>query len=336
MPISIDLFDTHFFIAIGKKKGHSFIMLGIHKANKVQELLCRVGKVFDLKENADKEVEICSVFDALAGASFSSTAAKIQDEGLNRKKLGHDAISYQAYEISFQQYLEFIRILESIQTARNSFKCYKPISRTYNTILLESTREKVLKARPLAGTLFSAIHDLSLDNNCRHGAIKLVEETLGQPVSPLVSTNFFNDLPYKTFLDFGVPSQDIPFYVLPPPPNSYTSLNAEKIKILEKLYNRMEQILLLDPNSEATQKKFNCLKDFYKGQIAEEIKEPSIERLLYNIQTWKKENYQVLTTLRKTYFWDELFTRKSATLNMIEEMEGDLMDEMSSLCPSRG
>lgn len=330
MPISIDLDDSQFFIAIAKKQTHSFIMLGSYKDNKVQELLCRAGKVFDLKQNTEHQAKICSVFGALAGAVFTSTAAKIQDEGLTRRKLGHQAITYQAYDISFKQYLEFIRLLESIQKPNNSFLCYKPVSRHYNSLLLESTRQKVFKPRPLAGSLFAAIHHLSIDNNCRHGAIKLVEETLHQPLSSSVSTNFFSDLPYKSFLDFGVPSQDIPFYVLPPPPNAYNSVNTKKLKVLEALYKQMEQIPVLEPNSELTQQKFMCLKDFYRQQVADEVQEPSIERLLFNIQNWKKENYQLLNKLRKTYFWDDFITRKSATLNKVEELERDLQHELPS------
>ncbi len=326
MPISIDLDNTQFFIAIAKKKAHSFIMLGTYGQNKVQHLLCRVGKVFDLKRNADDTIPVSSLFNALGDAAFSSAAAKIQDEGLSRKKQGHQSISYQAYDINFQQYLDFIRILESTQTRLNSFECYKPIGRQYNTIMLERTRHKIFKPRPLAGGLFAATNTISINNNCRHGAIKLVEETLHTSISPLVSTNFFSELPYHTFLEFGVPSQNLAFYVLPPPPNAYTSLNSEKKNAMEKLYKRMEQMVLLEPNSETTQEKFACLKDFYKQLVAEQ-QEPSLDKLLASIHSWKKEHYSLLSHLRKTYFWDDFITRKSATLTTIEEIERDLANE---------
>ncbi|RUR11133.1 hypothetical protein [Legionella sp. km772] len=330
MPISLNLDDSQFFIAIAKKQAHSFVMLGSYKDNKVQQLLCRVGKFFDLGESDNSLGEACSVFGALTGAAFSSTAAKIKDEGITRKQRGHQAITYQAYDISFRQYVEFIQMLETLQEPKNSFHCYKPVSQRNNSILLESTKDKLFKTRPLSGPLFSAVNHLSINNNCRHGAIKLVEEVLHHPISSMVSTHFFSNLPYKTFLDFGVPSRDLPFYVLPPPPNTYTSVKKEKRQVLERLYERMEHMLLLEPSSDDTQKKFSCVKDFYNQQVAAEVQEPSIERLLVNIRIWKKEHYQVLNTLRKTYFWDEFITRKSATLTIIEEIEEDLLASESS------
>ena len=322
MPITLDLNKAQFFIAIAKKNSHSFVMLGTHENNRVQHLLARVGKFFDVKRNTYNEVEVCGVLEALTGAAFTSTKAKIVDEGIKREKLGHAAISYQAYELSYRQYLEFIRLLESVQTRKNPFFCYKPKMQKDKLVELEFTSERHFKARPVAGTLFAALNTLSINNNCRHGAITLIEEALGYPVSSQVSSNFFSNLPYNSYLDFGVPSSNVPFYVLPPPPTNI--FNKEKKEVLEKLYQRMERMLIIEPDSKSTQKKFACLKDFYKQQIADEIREPSIERLLVDLNTWKKENYLLLNSLRKTYFWDDLYTRKSATLTMVEDIEKDL------------
>lgn len=325
MSITIDLDRSEFFIAIAKKQAHSFIMLGTYENNTVQHLLCRVGKVFDLEKR-----EICSVFGALAGAVASSTASKVQDEGLTRKNSKWKAITYQAYTISFEQYQEFIQLLESLQTATNIFDCYKPVKRQQKLVTLEKTPYKVFQDRPLSEHLFTALNRLSIDNTCRHGAIKLVEETLHQPISPLVSTNFFNELPYKTVLEKGAPSNDLPFYVLPPPPNTYSLVSKSKAQVLLRLYNRMEKMLLIDPYSESTQNKFQCLKDFYKQQVADEVQEPSIERLLFDIKQWKDEHAALLNDLRKTYFWDTFMTRKSATRTMIEELEHDLIQQTPS------
>lgn len=320
MPLILNLDDSQFFIAIGKSKAHSFVMLGTYQDNQVQHLLCRVGKGFHLENKA-----LCSVLAALSHSVYSTTAAKCFDEGISRKKLGHHPISYQAYDLSFAQYLEFVRILEAIQEEENKFFCYKLIERQSNWVVLEATSELIGdEKRSLSPDLFSALHRLSLENTCRHGAIKLIEETLQQPVSPMVSRSFFSELACRTFMDFGVPSPDLPFYVLPPPPNSYQKLGAEKMLLLQGLYTRMQEMLLLDANSQATQEKFLCLKNFYQQQLIDEIKEPSLERLLFSIQQWKNEHSTLLNKLRKTYFWDEFMTRKSKTFTMIETLEQEL------------
>lgn len=326
MSITVNLNSSQFFIAIAKKQAHSFIMLGTYENNTVQHLLCRVGKVFDLKNRR----EACSIFGALAGAAASSTASKVQDEGLTRKNSKWKAITYQAYTISFKQYKGFIQLLESLQTRTNTFDCYKPVKRQNKLVTLEKTADNVCQARPLSAHLHTALNRLSIDNTCRHGAIKLVEATLHQPISSLVSTNFFNELPYKTFLEKGVPNKDLPFYVLPPPPNTYSSLSKNKMQVLVSLYNRMEKMLLIEPYSESTQNKFQCLKDFYEQQVGNKVQEPCIERLLFDIKQWKDEHATLLNNLRKTYFFDSFMTRKSATWMMIEELEHDLQQKKTS------
>src|SRR5690606_38778506 len=143
-----------------------------------------------------------------------------------------------------------------------------------------------------------------------HSAIALVETTQHAPVASLISSHFLTSLPYKTVLDYGKPSDDIPFYVLPA---AFSELGKANTKIITKLYQRMEQMLLLEPNSQSTQDKFLRLKELYLNIIGPQ-KKLSFAELLQSIQTWKKDNELILTSLRKKYFWDSFFTRKSATM----------------------
>lgn len=62
--------------------------------------------------------------------------------------------------------------------------------------------------------------------------------------------------------------------------------------------------------------------------MQDEIQEPSIDKLLYTIQSWKKEHYTTLNNLRVRYFWDDFIDRKSATLNTVEEIERDLLHKL--------
>lgn len=322
MTVSVDS-STQFFIALAKKDAHSFIMLGTYADYKVQHLLCRVGKIFDLKPAANRTHVMTSVCTSLFQALFSETKAKIEDEGLSRAKYGHKSITYHAYALSYKQYLEFVCILESMQNEFNQFFCYKPFKNTSTTAVLECTNHRIFKPKPLAEELFTATHKLSLDNTCRHGAIKLVEEVMHCSVSSAVSSHFFTQLPCQTYLDYGIPSQEVPFYVLPIPPNTYRSLSREKRGVAEKLYSRMEQLLKLKPTAEQTQQKFTCLNELYH-QIVEKQAELSLSALLHYVQTWKIQHWTVLSTLRNTYFWDDFVHRKAATLKLIEEIETDL------------
>ena len=319
--ITINKDTDHFFLAICKKDVHSFLMLGLYDQNQVSHLLCRVGKVFD--HDNEEEDDCFTANKRLAHFIFSSTNGIINDERTYRNNKGETPISYQAYDISYQQYKEFIQLLEGLQTDRNKFKCYKPIKEEGSQVSLKLTSDLVFQQRKEMDDLINNTSQLGLGNTCRHTAIRLAEEVHHAPTSSLVSSSYFRDLPYTTQLDFGVPSADIPFYVLPVSPTAYPSLDENKRGILFKLYSRMEHMLLIDPHSEQTKIKFQSLKDLY-NQIAGPQKDLSLDELLFSIQTWKQAHKDNLNVLRVTYFWDSLITRQSATSKLITEIEQDL------------
>lgn len=314
MSIQINKNTSRFFIAINKINHHSFLMLGTYDKNKVAHLLCRVGKSLQKEEDTNA----CVYYKIFS----SHVKSELIDEGVSRKKRNKAAISYQAYDITYDQYLQFIQMLESIQTDTNRFSCYKPSGQNGNNVTLELTSLKLI---PKTNTrdLNSEVNEFNINKTCRHTAINLVEQVQGVPVASLVSKKFFMDLPYKTALEYGKPCKEIPFYVLPVSPAAFPDLTAEKKCIVEKLYRQMEHMLLLAPNSEQTQNKFNCLKDLYT-EILGPQKQLSLNELLESIQNWKQINESTLKVLRKTYFWDSFFTRESATMKLITEIEQDL------------
>jgi hypothetical protein len=245
------------------------------------------------------------------------------DERLSRTSKGQIPISYQAYDLSYQHYLEFIQRLEGLQTEDNKYKCYKPVAENGNEVSLKLTSDLVFTPQTDAGDIRDDAREVSINNTCRHTAIKLIEEVQHTPISSLVSSNFLSNLPYQTRLDYGKPSDDIPFYVLPPSPAAYPDLSKEKRSVLTKLYLRMEHVLLIDPHSVQTQNKFQSLKDLYT-EIAGPQKDLTLDELLFSIQSWKEGNKSTLNVLREKYFWDYFFTRESATSRLISEIEQDL------------
>lgn len=324
MTISINNETDHFFISICKMNQHSFIMLGVYNNFQVSHLLCRVGKIFDLPNQTGIIKKCLESYGALGGAIFASSKAKILDEGISRKRKGQIPVSYQAYDISYEQYCEFIHYLESIQTENNQFQCFKPFVQDGNVVHFSQTSARVFPTSVHWRELQTEINEISTSNTCRHSAIKLIEAVTKTPVSSLVSPYFFINLPYKTQLDYGKPSKNMPFYVLPsPPPPIHPGFNKEKRLIAKKLYQRMERLPLLEPNSSMTGQKFDSLKSLYL-QIIGPQKKQSINELLLGIQKWKEKNRPCLQTLRRTYFWDSFITRESATMKLIKEIEEDL------------
>lgn len=315
MSITINKNQEQFFISINKMNGHTFVMLGLYDKNKVKNVLCRVGK-FMVKR---KENWVC------CNALFSKVDAKLCDEGVSKNEKNAKPISYQAYDITYKQYLQFIQILDSLQTPQNRFMCYRPQKdkpETDKELTLTLTNEIYYKPKAIK-RIKQSISELRVGNTCRHSAVVLVEKTQHAPVSSLVSLCFLKNLPYKSQLDFGKPSDSIPFYVLPIPPTALKDLDQTKKDLLTKLYKRMEHMILLKPKAQETQDKFSCLKELYlniKGPSAE----LSLNELLLSIQNWKKEHKDTLTVLRKTYFWDAFFTRQSSTMNLIAEIEQDI------------
>lgn len=318
----------HFFISIAKKGVHSFIMLGIYDQNKVQQLLCRVGKFGDI---GVKDPHYFLKLQFICNSLFFTNKGGLADEGLSRKKRGRHPITYQAYDINYEQYLEFVSILESLQSDDCKFKCYKPDTTTGDEVTLKPSQER--KLSPInVDKIKTSVNELNVGKTCRHSAIDLVEATQHAPVPSLVSSMFFMDLPYETVLEYGSPSKDIPFYVLPPPPAAFHELDNAKEKVITKLYSRMENMLLLEPTSEHTQNKFLRLKELYLKIVGPE-NELSLDELLKEIQVWKETNKATLDVLRKTYFWDSLpfVKRQSATMNLITEVE----DEIKKECVNR-
>jgi hypothetical protein len=328
--ISIDKDKDKLFIAICKQDVHSFVMFGVYDTDKetnrdkVTHVLCRIGKIADAGSSSEESGYFFTFLEVLKLLFGGATKAKIKDEGVSRSYSGGVPITYQAYDLSYAQYKEFLQGLEGLQTQDNQFEVYKPISEQGSELVLELTSDLILYcARPQSEVLKEGSCELAINNNCRHTAIRLLEQATHAPPASLVSSNFISALPYNTQLEYGKPSENIPFYVLPVSPDAYPELNQEKRDILVKLYSRMEQMLLIAPGALQTQKKFQCLKELYIRMIGPQ-KDVSLQELLFSIKSWQEQNKSILGELRETYFWDSFFKRESATTQMITEIVEDV------------
>lgn len=326
MSIEINKETDHFFISINKIQNHSFVMLGVYDGNQVKHSLCRVGKVATYEAVCGGyRVALAPLF--IYQFFFSKAKAELTDEKVVRNHIGNTLINYQAYDITYTQYIEFIKILETIETDGNKFCCFKPTEENGNKVTLSYTKNPMQSDSlpPNTEHLKERLANLSVRNSCRHSALALIEEAGKMPISSTVSGSFYRNLLCHTKLEYGVPSQAIPFYVLPVPPAAYPGLSNDAKKIIDTLYKRMENLLNIEANSKETHKKFACLKQLYVQTVGPQ-QEQTLDELLQSIQTWKQENQSTLASLRKTYFWDRFITRKSATMLEVDKLIDDLIE----------
>jgi len=300
--------SDEFFIAIATKGVHSFVMLGNMHHGKPR-ILARVGKV--AAQSSDSGCKIITKMVLL------QTNAVLQEESI----FPGGAISYAAYSINFQQYLQFTKAI-GVAMGEESISCYQPLSEEIDSLTLQYRQiARVEKATEQDEHLIASTHGLSIANTCRHTAIDLIEYAQGNRLSANVSRVFFRNLPVKTTFDYGEP-QDY-FYVFPLPPGAY-KVDGQKTAVLIKIYQRMENLLQKDPYGENTIAKFEILKSLYISQ-AGIAASGSLDDALANIRQWKDENQDVISQLRQQSFFGKIFTTQSGTQAMATEIEHDLL-----------
>lgn len=332
--------SDEFFIAVAKEDAleqvHSFLLIGVKTKDEIH-LLSRVGKVCEDTANC------VSVSKAL----FASEQAKLKDEAIiGYTNLWRD-INYLAYAINYEQYIDYILLLEYLHQKDNEkLVSYKPSKEEDTTVTLVHTNKNFAlagdrKVRSEADEIDKHVHNLSIGNTCRHSVLELLKYVLKSEDTSNISNLFFRNLPLHTKLIandgpswlvegkkqqkcFIHPDSKTPFYILPPPPSSVLKDKSPlEGKILTELYKQMETMLKIAPNDEKTKKKFELLKELYNQKIGN--KKENLDTLVSSIRTWRNTHSKELNTLRETYFFDSFFScffkRKSATEKMFNRFE---------------
>ena len=323
--------SDEYFISIAKQGPHSFMMLGVLKDGSPQ-LLARVGKTNDIDPSAD------SAIDMTLKALGQGTLARISDEGISRKEGIKADISYQAYSINYNQvkeYLGLIAAVEKKQLAESNIqqgiinkyrKVYKwedanevilddAAIRAYVPIESSTADEVTFAHKKLSDCTFLTNNELDAQkqtiatkaqqihvfNTCRNTALNMVEAILGFMTK--VSQHFFISPRYQTQLIAGQPDKNS-FYILPSPPNVFKDkLSDRQFKILNKLYQRMEEIPLANANTPQTRAKFDALKATYKDIAG--TNNLSANELLSKIQEHEEKNKAALFEKRSPNFTEQ-------------------------------
>lgn len=272
MPGSITASKTHgqYFIAIGKQGIHSFIMLGLINAEGKPQLLARVGKTNIV--DPDFKNTLKTIYKEITHHTLSI----LSDEGVSRSKENPTEISYQAYDIHYEQYKEFLELIQYIQKSQNKdlninpteITCYIPQDEdegdqvTFELGTLSSCHFYKQKENSLQtlGLIAAGAQQLHIYNTCRTTALNMMHYVLG--FKPDVSGHFLSAPKYKTTLRYGAPDAGS-FFVLPPPPTAYLDHSTTQQKVLDKLYRRLEAIPLKKSTASETREKFSELKKIY-------------------------------------------------------------------------
>lgn len=353
-PITVDK-KSEFFITIAKKGIHSFVMLGVVMDGR-PEILASIGKGNGIDKRAGGDCgQKVTYFGNLLG---SHTDGFIVDE--SRINLQHVVpISYQAYSITYEQYLEFLTITRDLQRAqleyykdredpqgeykklsipeqsvlwlRRGIKCYIPQEENSDQITFEYQGvdtfdgESAYADKAIRREIIDGARDFNVSNTCRTSARSILNYTL--QYSPNVPALFAIGLEYQTKLVLGKPTPNT-FYILPSPPNCF-QVNPTQMNVLNELYQKLENLPKNQPSSEVTRKKFNELKHIYQ-EIAGEP-QLSLVLLLDKITTHRITHNSLFDIRRSSMvnrFIAEMFGMKTGTQQTYDRMEKAIIEEM--------
>jgi hypothetical protein len=296
-----DIKCTDYFIAVAKGENiHSFVMLGVIVDDK-PVFLARVGKVGLPHE------------------------AKLQRESI----YPYGKLSYQAYAITYQHYLDFIRLMEKSNNAEALTCYYRDDINHFECKTIYVYKKEDLSRPPLSDDeqqVIDGTKKLTLFNTCRHTATDIVAHVVGdKSTTDRISRLYFINLPVTAHFVDGQ-TEDY-FYVFPLPPSGFCEVDDNlKYKQLTVIYKRMEALITKEPQHQITKKKFDALKKLYIEQAG--IPDTHLDVALQSILQWQEDNRTLVSYLRKPSFFSRCFGLKSSTETMVTSLTQELEEEL--------
>lgn len=290
--------DSKFFVAMCKDVDsvHSFISLGVEIDNK-QVLLGSFGKIL-----TGKASRCCFI--------FGETDGRVKNERLfftKENKSIYSEMTYKAYSINWQNYLEFLHYMRLISLSQKAspLAAYCPTKETDSEITLgwQSIEDlPVDDNTKVSPENLEEFQHIGLSNTCRHSAISLTKragklDDLGQGIF----SSFTMSAPLKTKVlggVLGVRGEHI--YILPLPPASFSGISEKKAGIITKLYQRLDEILLNEQGNQSTIDKFEKIKALYESITAKET--ATLSEVINEITCWVSTNKKLISTHRKPHW----------------------------------
>ena len=240
------------------------------------------------------------------------------EEKLVNGKMDHipRLINYMAYEISLENYSEFLALLKNINP---QIKAFIPTSESDDCVSfqhqpLETYERNNYNVTPASKHLDFGSHTITVTNNCRHATVDMARSNFPHETNNSLSLSnwFMKPFPCVTIVK---DSQFIePLFILPPPPTTY-SLDPEKQQVLRTIYHRLEQVITLKQRSNDTREKFELIKELYIQSAGHQHQ--TIDALVAAIINWSVENKTLVDKHRGMHF----FSQTTATRKMIRQLE---------------
>ena len=332
--------DAEFFVSICKERGgltenHAFFVLGVVDNEGNPRRLLSVGKRWDVEPLIIADDVDAANLKMITGEKILSALLEemSRHEGTNKVK----NVTATSYSITFQQFNGFLDLIEDIESKQDDIeeiKCGKKsegVEKIKGYVPLQSEADEtsitlVRGALPKhhashAQALAEEASYISRSNTCRTSALSIITAGLG--FAPNVSPWFFRSAGYPTTFKGGNPDKDT-FYILPPPPTSYSNyqeFNDKQKIILELIYQQLEEIPKTNPGDSKTQDKFSALKKLY-CELAGKNK-ANAEELIVAIELWenKDKNKEIISAHRNPEWYRNLFkeTATQKTLTKIKQ-----------------
>jgi hypothetical protein len=321
--------DSEFFIALCTEKTHSYITLGVKNGSKIA-LLAAIGKSVGVESSQ-------------WGFYLWDTSAMLGVENILFKvNSSKKPISYKAYSISYENYVQFLCYLKMLSLKQTKDQKEPPI-RAYcpdltNPAICDLKYQSVENISSTSTLEDEAVVKLyqkigGRSNNCRHAAIQLTQKaTHLHDLGRGISSYFFLNPPLKAvFSSAKIDEETTPyFYILPPPPNSFASMSADQLKIVNELYKRLDKLILNQQDNPVTFNKFSKLKALYNNITSNYS--ASILDILRVIVAFELENKPLIATHR-CYHW---FSFQTATEKMFAAFHQELETLQKATCSQEG
>ncbi len=312
-----------YFLAMGQRNIHSFLMLGVIDSSGHPRLLARYGKVFTDDYSCHKN------FFELAGEGCSSRLAN--EIMVGRKNPRLKKINYKAYAITYEQLRAFLALIADILLAQSNpihrffyFGAYLPERRDdciqfsfYKTLKKNNSDNPSIQDRQ---KLIDDCSYLSKNNTCRTFSVDILRAVLG--FSPGISSRFYIRPDYQADLKYGELDPER-FYILPPPPLCYKGLSERQVKILDRIYQRLEDLPRLKPENALTRQKFNTIKGVYQHIAGENNLQAS--ELLSKLCEYERQNREVLYCHRAPNILSRLGLYATKTENLFKGIKDELL-----------
>lgn len=376
MPASTDttekVFDqatAEFYIAICKEdfpSPHTLITIGIRdKISNMNEILCSFGKSFVVSEeitlpNNEKK----KVYKPVLGLYLKSTVtdvdghlsdetAKMRTRNADNSYTGKEVdISYKAFRINYNTYVEMIHLLQSEPSIcnPNGFAAMLPIFNAETDKIkleLKSLKKFVEATTKMTAEETSLTNDPtsnqnlpnphysqvnSRGNSCRNAALVFLDSFFDLKYRGNdVSGRFTASLPVSGKLRGAstpatqrvrsrLGSFEGNIFILPTPPTLETCNDSEEqLQTLEKLFKQLEVIQKTYVDNPETYTKFEAIKALYDSLLDPKIL--SATNILESITQWESNinNKNIVDHHR----WFS-FGRKTGTRKIIDEIKADL------------